>query len=395
MHFIITDNIIDTNRRDGNVTRYLYSASGQKLRAVYYTAMPYITRTFGVKPPELEQWQTQYADSTDYLLGGSLVMKNGRIDKCYFDGGYVELDANGTPTSWNYYVTDHLGSTRMVVDSNDSIKETINYYPFGSEMKMENPALLGDEYWQRFRFTGKELVKSNDLNMYDFGARWYDVAGVPMWTSIDPLAEKYYNVSPYAYCAGDPVNKFDPDGRIVYLRYKGENGKTVQYTFNPQNQQNIPDNSFVRDFVSAYNYNIENGGGDNMFNAAHDSKREYIVVDANICKVQETAYVPQYGERKIKWESRKGMRFDDDKRQSPATRLEHEFDHAVDDANNGSAHRYRRGEPAGRYGNEEEQRVIEGSESKTALANGEDIRKHHYGSIYDVENSTSTDERRY
>ena len=48
-----------------------------------------------------------------------------------FSGGYVELNANGTPTSWNYYVTDHLGSTRMVVDSNDSIKEVINYYPFG------------------------------------------------------------------------------------------------------------------------------------------------------------------------------------------------------------------------------------------------------------------------
>ena len=42
-----------------------------------------------------------------------------------------------------------------------------------------------------FRFTGKELDRLNSLNMYDFGARWYDVAGVPMWTSIDPLAEKW------------------------------------------------------------------------------------------------------------------------------------------------------------------------------------------------------------
>jgi RHS repeat-associated protein len=85
-------------------------------------------------------------------------------------------------------------------------------------MKMENPALLGDEYWQRFRFTGKELVKSNSLNMYDFGARWYDVAGVPMWTSVDPLCEKYYNVSPYAYCGNNPLNAIDPDGeKITYV----------------------------------------------------------------------------------------------------------------------------------------------------------------------------------
>ena len=130
-----------------------------------------------------------------------------------FDGGYVDLDTNGTPTCWNYYVTDHLGSTRMVVSSNDSIRETINYYPFGSEMRMEAPAQIANSLGHPFRFTGKELDKISDLNMYDFGARWYDVAGVPMWTSVDPLAEKYYNVSPYAYCAGNPVMLVDPEGK--------------------------------------------------------------------------------------------------------------------------------------------------------------------------------------
>jgi RHS repeat-associated protein len=102
-----------------------------------------------------------------------------------------------------------------VVDSNDNVKETINYYPFGSEMRMQDPAQMAGDTWQPYRFTGKELDKQNGLNMYDFGARLFDVAGVPMWTSVDPLAEKYYNVSPYSYCAGDPVNKFDPDGNRV------------------------------------------------------------------------------------------------------------------------------------------------------------------------------------
>ena len=118
-----------------------------------------------------------------------------------------------SPTRWNYYITDHLGSTRMVVSSNDSIRETINYYPFGSEMRMESPAQLNDDTKHPFRFTGKELDKLNGLNMYDFGARWYDVAGVPMWTSIDPLAEKYYYVTPYSYCAGNPVMLVDLEGK--------------------------------------------------------------------------------------------------------------------------------------------------------------------------------------
>ena len=133
---------------------------------------------------------------TKHTKGGMPLNMSRRTDPVIlpllwqFDGGYVDLDANGIATCWNYYVTDHLGSTRMVVSSNDSIRETVNYYPFGSEMRMEAPALQTGDTSHPFRFTGKELDRLNSLNMYDFGARWYDVAGVPMWTSVDPLAEK-------------------------------------------------------------------------------------------------------------------------------------------------------------------------------------------------------------
>ena len=154
--------------------------------------------------------------TTDLYIDG-LIVRDGVPLLWQFDGGYVELNENGTPTSWNYYVTDHLGSTRKVVDSNNNVKETINYYPFGSEMRMQDPAQMASDTWQQYRFTGKELDKQNGLNWYDFGARWFDVAGVPMWTSVDPLAEKYYPFTPYSYCAGDPVNKFDPDGRDIFI----------------------------------------------------------------------------------------------------------------------------------------------------------------------------------
>lgn len=155
--------------------------------------------------------------TTDLYIDG-LILRKGTPLLWQFDGGYVDLDDNGSPTGWNYYVTDHLGSTRMVVDSNNNIRETINYYPFGSEMRMEDPAQMAGDFQHPYRFTGKELDRLNGLNMYDFGARWYDVAGVPMWTSVDPLAEKYYPFTPYSYCAGDPVNKYDPDGRSTKVK---------------------------------------------------------------------------------------------------------------------------------------------------------------------------------
>jgi hypothetical protein len=73
--------------------------------------------------------------------------------------------------------------------------------------------------------------------MYDFGARWYDVAGVPMWTSVDPLAEKYYHVTPYSYCAGNPVNMIDPDGREV--KPDDQSLKIIKNTLSPEEQEYV------------------------------------------------------------------------------------------------------------------------------------------------------------
>ena len=56
------------------------------------------------------------------------------------------------------------------------------------------------------------------LDLYDFGARMYSPSNM-RWLTMDPLCEKYYSISPYAYCAGDPVNLVDPDGMQWYTKY--------------------------------------------------------------------------------------------------------------------------------------------------------------------------------
>ena len=65
---------------------------------------------------------------------------------------------------------------------------------------------------QAYKYNGKELDRMHGLDWYDYGARNYDVS-LPVWTTVDPLAEKYYNSSTYAYCANNPVNLIDADGR--------------------------------------------------------------------------------------------------------------------------------------------------------------------------------------
>jgi RHS repeat-associated protein len=64
----------------------------------------------------------------------------------------------------------------------------------------------------------------------DFGAGFYDPA-TAIFLQQDPLAEKYYNLSPYAYCANNPVNFVDPDGRISAPKDYPELLKTIEEAF--------------------------------------------------------------------------------------------------------------------------------------------------------------------
>ena len=47
-----------------------------------------------------------------------------------------------------------------------------------------------------------------------FGARYMDHELMTMWLSVDPLADKYPSISPYAYCAWNPVKLVDPYGKM-------------------------------------------------------------------------------------------------------------------------------------------------------------------------------------
>ena len=63
-------------------------------------------------------------------------------------------------------------------------------------------------------FTGKE--KDSETGFYYFGARYYDPSISGLFLSVDPMADKYPSISPYAYCAWNPVKLVDPDGNDWY-----------------------------------------------------------------------------------------------------------------------------------------------------------------------------------
>ena len=123
----------------------------------------------------------------------------------------------------HFHVRDHLGSTRAVVSLGGTLERTLDYGPYGESLGTDWAATSAPA--ARKLFIGKEKLKSDDTELYDFGARRYDPA-LPRWTSVDPLAGKYPGISPYAYCAGNPITLIDPEGTDWY-----RNRTTGTYTW--------------------------------------------------------------------------------------------------------------------------------------------------------------------
>jgi len=206
---------------NGNVTEYVYTATGEKLRAVHYTAVPNIEVGSG-ETHELTTAEILFKDSTDYH--GSLIMENGVPAQYLFDGGYCKLtDGSGNANiSYHYYDRDHLGNIRGVIDEAGTVEQITNYYPFGapySDATTTNPT------FQRYKYNGKELELMHGLKWYDYGARWYDPLLVN-WNRPDPSHKDYYPWSPYVYCGDNPVNAVDPDGRIIIPVHHTSSGKS-------------------------------------------------------------------------------------------------------------------------------------------------------------------------
>ena len=104
-----------------------------------------------------------------------------------------------------YYHPDHLGSAAWVTHGAQAV-QFVHYMPFGEMWYNQQ----GSAYNERYKFTGKERDAETGYDY--FGARYY-ASGNLSWLSVDPLADKYPNISPYAYCNWNPIKFVDPDGR--------------------------------------------------------------------------------------------------------------------------------------------------------------------------------------
>ena len=151
-------------------------------------------------------------------FAGNYVFEDGKLSKYLFDGGYIDIASGDNTAAYRFYVRDHLGSVRVVLDDDGNVLQQLYYHPFGG--------VWGDvgtnAGLQPWKYSGKEYDHRDGLDLYDYGARLYDPAAV-RWTSPDPLCEKYYHISPYAFCNNNPIKYVDPDGRAVFMLFYTQN----------------------------------------------------------------------------------------------------------------------------------------------------------------------------
>jgi RHS repeat-associated protein len=152
------------------------------------------------------------------------------------------VEARSTPIFRNtpeklryFYHPDHLGSTSWVTDSAKNGIQYCEYLPYGEPFLDQRSTTWNS----RYTFSGKE--RDGETGYSYFGARYYN-SDISIWLSVDPLSDKYPNLTPYAYCANNPIKYWDPDGRwipgldddgnVTYTAEKGDNHDTFVQQFN-------------------------------------------------------------------------------------------------------------------------------------------------------------------
>ena len=222
-----------------------------------------------------------------------------------------------------------------------------------------------------FTFTGKE--RDEETGYGYFGARYMDHELMTMWLSVDRYADKYPFISPYAYCAWNPIRLTDPEGDTI----RPAAGSSPE---------------FVTQLNMAIQYLVDNGA-DDIYSRLQSNSTIIYVSEVDFKDAELISSNPK--SKNIEWCPTAGVYTTEGVMMSPTTVLEHEFDHMLQSLENPTQQEADYNNRVDFYGNMEEVRVIDGSEQTTAcrlgeIDDGQYTRKNHAGKFYEVHSSTST-----
>ncbi len=118
-----------------------------------------------------------------------------------------ENEHDGEPECY-WYHPDHLGSSSWITDSAGRAVQHLHYLPWGEDFVDQRTT-----NWSALHtFSAKERDAETGLSY--FGSRYYS-SDLSIWLSVDPMSDKYPSLSPYVYCANNPIKLVDPNGEKV------------------------------------------------------------------------------------------------------------------------------------------------------------------------------------
>ena len=138
-----------------------------------------------------------------------------------------------------------------------------NYYLISQAHKTEGVSRTQTMRFNLFVFTGKE--RDEETGYGYFGARYMDHELMTMWLSVDPMADKYPNISPYNYCMWNPLKLVDPEGMDTTVSINLINGSvTLNYdsdNFNGTFVELIDGGNFIDIFKCNGEISVDNDEG--------------------------------------------------------------------------------------------------------------------------------------
>ncbi len=128
---------------------------------------------------------------------------------------------------------DHLGSSSWVTDSAGRAVQHLHYLPWGEDYVNQRTT----DFSARYTFSAKE--RDTETGLSYFGSRYYS-SDLSIWLSVDPMSDKYASLSPYVYCADNPVKLVDPNGEDYEVVVDNDNKTiTIRATYYVTNETKI------------------------------------------------------------------------------------------------------------------------------------------------------------
>ncbi|MYG14999.1 MAG: hypothetical protein F4207_01040, partial [Gemmatimonadetes bacterium] len=208
-----TPNRLDSTTGAGGQT-YAYNQNGWMTRKGADTVRyDYRGLTTGVgsarylMDPDRRRVKKTVGSATTYYLrgpGGSVLAEySGQTVSARYVYAGARRIVRIAGDSASYYLADHLGSTRSLVDEAGIVTAAYDYWPYGKVLASSGTGAT------HFRFTGHERDAESGLDYMPARSYAYDVG---RFLRPDPMQDEYPGISPYAYAANNPLKYVDPDG---------------------------------------------------------------------------------------------------------------------------------------------------------------------------------------